>query len=207
MRIETVILSNLVTNEDYCRKVLPFLTRDYFHEETEAVLFELTKKHITDYNTLPSIEILALSINELPLAENIHKQAMEYLKELGGKEKDEKWLLDKTEEFCQEKAIHNAIMQAIQVLNGKDKLMGKGAIPELLSDALSVSFDTHIGHDWLDDFASRFDFYHLVENRIAFDLEYFNLITNGGLPGKTLTCILAGCVHPDTLVKVRIRKS
>ena len=192
MRIETIVLSNLITNEDYCRKVLPFLTREYFHEDVEGTLFTIVKDHITEYNTLPSLEIVALTLNELPLAEHIHKMGMEYLKELSGIEKDSKWLLDKTEEFCQEKALHNAIMKSIQVLNGTDKQLTKGAIPQLLSDALGVSFDTHIGHDWLDDFAVRFDFYHLVEKRIAFDLEYFNLITNGGLPNKTLTCILAG---------------
>lgn len=192
MRIETIVLSNLITNEDYCRKVLPFLTREYFHEDVEGTLFTIVKDHITEYNTLPSLEIVALTLNELPLAEHIHKMGMEYLKELSGIEKDSKWLLDKTEEFCQEKALHNAIMKSIQVLNGNDKQLTKGAIPQLLSDALGVSFDTHIGHDWLDDFAVRFDFYHLVEKRIAFDLEYFNLITNGGLPNKTLTCVLAG---------------
>jgi archaellum biogenesis ATPase FlaH len=192
MRIETIVLSNLITNEDYCRKVLPFLTREYFHEDVESTLFTIVKDHITEYNTLPSLEIVALTLNELPLAEHIHKMGMEYLKELSGIEKDNKWLLDKTEEFCQEKALHNAIMKSIQVLNGTDKQLTKGAIPQLLSDALGVSFDTHIGHDWLDDFAVRFDFYHLVEKRIAFDLEYFNLITNGGLPNKTLTCVLAG---------------
>jgi archaellum biogenesis ATPase FlaH len=192
MRIETIVLSNLITNEDYCRKVLPFLTREYFHEDVESTLFTIVKDHITEYNTLPSLEIVALTLNELPLAEHIHKMGMEYLKELSGIEKDSKWLLDKTEEFCQEKALHNAIMKSIQVLNGTDKQLTKGAIPQLLSDALGVSFDTHIGHDWLDDFAVRFDFYHLVEKRIAFDLEYFNLITNGGLPNKTLTCVLAG---------------
>ena len=192
MRIETIVLSNLITNEDYCRKVLPFLTREYFHEDVEGTLFTIVKDHITEYNTLPSLEIVTLTLNELPLAEHIHKMGMEYLKELSGIEKDSKWLLDKTEEFCQEKALHNAIMKSIQVLNGTDKQLTKGAIPQLLSDALSVSFDTHIGHDWLDDFAVRFDFYHLVEKRIAFDLEYFNLITNGGLPNKTLTCVLAG---------------
>jgi hypothetical protein len=173
-------------------KVLPFLTREYFHEDVESTLFTIVKDHITEYNTLPSLEIVALTLNELPLAEHIHKMGMEYLKELSGIEKDSKWLLDKTEEFCQEKALHNAIMKSIQVLNGTDKQLTKGAIPQLLSDALGVSFDTHIGHDWLDDFAVRFDFYHLVEKRIAFDLEYFNLITNGGLPNKTLTCVLAG---------------
>ena len=192
MRIETIVLSNLITNEDYCRKVLPFLTREYFHEDVESTLFTIVKDHITEYNTLPSLEIVALTLNELPLAEHIHKMGMEYLKELSGIEKDSKWLLDKTEEFCQEKALHNAIMKSIQVLNGTDKQLTKGVIPQLLSDALGVSFDTHIGHDWLDDFAVRFDFYHLVEKRIAFDLEYFNLITNGGLPNKTLTCVLAG---------------
>lgn len=192
MRIETAILSNLVHHEDYCRKSLPFLKEDYFHDETERTIFKTIQKHIDDYNTLPSIEILAITLNDLPLPETLHKNSIEYLNDLKTKEKDEQWLLDKTEEFCQEKAVHNAIMQSIQILNGKEKNLSKGSIPEILSNALSISFDHHIGHDWLEDFNERFEFYHKVESRIPFDLEYLNLISGGGLPNKTLTTILAG---------------
>jgi len=192
MRIETAILSNLIHHEDYCRKSLPFLMEDYFHDETDRTIFKTIKAHIDEYNTLPSIEILAITINDLPLNETLHKNTVEYINELNSKEKDDKWLLDKTEEFCQEKAVHNAIMQSIQILNGKEKNLSKGAIPEILSNALSISFDHHIGHDWIEDFTQRFEFYHKVESRIPFDLEYLNLITGNGLPKKTLTCILAG---------------
>jgi len=165
---------------------------DYFHDETDRTIFKTIKAHIDEYNTLPSIEILAITINDLPLNETLHKNTVEYINELNSKEKDDKWLLDKTEEFCQEKAVHNAIMQSIQILNGKEKNLSKGAIPEILSNALSISFDHHIGHDWIEDFTQRFEFYHKVESRIPFDLEYLNLITGNGLPKKTLTCILAG---------------
>ena len=116
------------------------------------------------------------------------------------------WLLDTTEKFCQEKAVYNAIMDSIQILDGKDPARGKGSIPTLLSDALGVSFDPHIGHDFLDSYADRYDFYHRIEKRIPFDLEYFNKITKGGLPQKTLNIALAGCVVPSTIVRIRYRR-
>ena len=121
-------------------------------------------------------------------------------------DKNEQWLLDTTEKFCQEKAIYNAIMDSIQILDNKDPNRSKGSIPNLLSDALGVSFDPNVGHDYMDKFSDRYEFYHRVEKRIPFDLEYFNKITKGGLPQKTLNIALAGCVHPDTKIKVRIRK-
>ena len=118
----------------------------------------------------------------------------------------EEWLLDQTEKFCQDRAIYNAIMQSIQIMDDKTGKMTKGAIPQLLSDALAVSFDTSIGHDFIEDADARFEFYHRKEERIPFDIELLNKITRGGLPRKTLNILLAGCVHPDTEVKVRIRK-
>ena len=124
--------------------------------------------------------------------ENLYDSCIEYVKELEKSETDNEWLIDKTEEFCQEKAVYNAIMDSIQIIDGKDKDRNKGAIPEILSKALSISFDNHIGHDWIEDFAARYEFYHKIEERIPFDLEYLNVITKGGLPSKTLTCILAG---------------
>lgn len=119
---------------------------------------------------------------------------------------EEKWIVDQTEKFCQEKAVYNAIMESIQILDNKDPNRTKGSIPSILSDALSVSFDSRIGHDYIDMYSDRYDFYHRTEKRIPFDLEFLNKITNGGLPQKTLNIVLAGCVHPDTKVKVRIRK-
>ena len=136
--------------------------------------------------------MLNISINEDSLSEPIFENCIKYLSEIEKNDVDAEWLLDKTEEFCQEKAVYNAVIESIGIIEGRDKDKSKGAIPEILSKALSISFDNHIGHDWVDDYESRYEFYHRVEERIPFDLEYLNLITKGGLPSKTLTCILAG---------------
>ena len=136
--------------------------------------------------------MLGITLNEDSLNEQVFEGCVEYLSNLEKSDTDEEWLLDKTEEFCQEKAVYNAIMESIGIIDGRDKEKTKGAIPEILSKALSVSFDSSIGHDWIEDFQSRYEFYHKVEERIPFDLEYLNAITKGGLPSKTLTCILAG---------------
>lgn len=136
--------------------------------------------------------MLGITLNEDSLNEQIFEGCVEYLSNLEKSDTDEEWLLDKTEEFCQEKAVYNAIMESIGIIDGRDKEKTKGAIPEILSKALSVSFDSSIGHDWIEDFRARYEFYHKVEERIPFDLEYLNAITKGGLPSKTLTCILAG---------------
>lgn len=136
--------------------------------------------------------MLGITLNEDSLNEQVFEGCVEYLSNLEKGDTDEEWLLDKTEEFCQEKAVYNAIMESIGIIDGRDKEKTKGAIPEILSKALSVSFDSSIGHDWIEDFQARYEFYHKVEERIPFDLEYLNAITKGGLPSKTLTCILAG---------------
>ena len=136
--------------------------------------------------------MLGITLNEDSLNEQIFEGCVEYLSNLEKSDTDEEWLLDKTEEFCQEKAVYNAIMESIGIIDGRDKEKTKGAIPEILSKALSVSFDSSIGNDWIEDFRARYEFYHKVEERIPFDLEYLNAITKGGLPSKTLTCILAG---------------
>ena len=192
MRIETTILSNLIHNEDYSRKVLPFLNKEFFHDEVEKTLYLTIDSHVEKYNTLPTNEVLGITLNEDSLNEQIFEGCVEYLSNLEKGDTDEEWLLDKTEEFCQEKAVYNAIMESIGIIDGRDKEKTKGAIPEILSKALSVSFDSSIGHDWIEDFQARYEFYHKVEERIPFDLEYLNAITKGGLPSKTLTCILAG---------------
>ena len=192
MRIETTILSNLIHNEDYSRKVLPFLNKEFFHDEVEKTLYLTIDSHVEKYNTLPTNEVLGITLNEDSLNEQVFEGCVEYLSNLEKGDTDEEWLLDKTEEFCQEKAVYNAIMESIGIIDGRDKEKTKGAIPEILSKALSVSFDSSIGHDWIEDFQARYEFYHKVEERIPFDLEYLNAITKGGLPSKTLTCILAG---------------
>ncbi len=195
MRTETLILANLLKNEAFMRKALPFLKSEYLSESPERKLFDQISQYILKYNNLPSQSALALGLQERnDLSESEFKACGKILEELtsdlGATDTD--WLLDTTEKWCQEKAIYNAIMESIQILDGKDEKHGKGAIPALLSDALGVSFDPNVGHDYLDMSSDRYDFYHRIEKRIPFDLTYFNKITNGGLVRKTLNIILAG---------------
>jgi len=191
MRLETQILSHLIHNENYSRKVLPFLKDEYFNDFTEKTLYRYIKKHVEEYNTLPTVEILGITLDNDEVDENDFEPCIKYLSQLTEREIDEQWLTDRTEEFCQERAIHNAIMKSIHIMDGKEKET-KGAIPEILSEALSISFDNHIGHDYLQDYEQRYEVYHRKEEKIPFDLEYFNKITKGGLPNKTLNIALAG---------------
>ena len=195
MRIETAILKNLLQNEDYTRKVLPFLKNDYFTENADKVLYDKIHEFVVKYNSLPSKEALVIDLSDTKMNEDEFKDSMELLDVI---EKDTEdytdinWLLDTTERFCQDKAIYNAVVESISILDNPKSKSNKGVIPEILSDALAVSFDPHVGHDYLDDSDDRFDFYHRVEERIPFDLDYFNKITKGGMPQKTLNICLAG---------------
>jgi replicative DNA helicase len=196
-QLEVVILKNLIFNEEYTRKVVPFLKEEYFSDNTQKKFFSEVKNFIEEYKTLPSYESLLINFTESKkLTEPEVKGCVEILREIN-KDKNEKsefeWLLDQTEKFCQDKAIYNAIMNSVSILdeNNSEKKT-KGEIPKLLSDALAVSFDSHIGHDYINDFDSRYDFYHRQETRIQFDLDLFNKITKGGLPIKTLNIALAG---------------
>ena len=195
MRIETAILKNLLQNEDYTRKVLPFLKNDYFTENADKVLYDKIHDFVVKYNSLPSKEALVIDLSDTKMNEDEFKDSMELLDVI---EKDTEdytdinWLLDTTERFCQDKAIYNAVVESISILDNPKSKSNKGVIPEILSDALAVSFDPHVGHDYLDDSDERFDFYHRVEERIPFDLDYFNKITKGGMPQKTLNICLAG---------------
>lgn len=197
MRTELTILKNLIFNNDYSRKVLPFIKPDYFSDRTERLIYREINEFILKYNELPTFESLVISVkNKNGLQDQEVKNCIDYLTEIN-KDKSETskidWLLDTTEQFCQEKAIYNAVLDSIQILDGKDKSgHNKGAIPQILSDALAVTFDTNVGHDYLQDSDSRYDFYHRKEERIPFDLDYFNKITKGGLPAKTLNIALAG---------------
>ena len=208
MSIENTIFSNLVYNEEYARKVIPFLSVEYFSSQEDKHLFNIINDYVNKYNSFPSKEALYIDLsNKDSINEESFKKAKESIESLSVDPNTKvEWLLDQTEKFCQEKAIYNAIMQSIQVLDDKTGKTSKGAIPQILSDALGVSFDTHIGHDFLEDSESRYEFYHTKESRIPFDLEMFNDITQGGLPKKTLNIALAGCVHPDTKVVIRYRK-
>jgi replicative DNA helicase len=194
MSFEPVIFSNLIFNEDYARKVIPFLKDEYFSDHSERIIFQLIDEYVKKYNSFPSKEALAIDLSN---KEDVNEQTFKTCKsiietiEVDGKTKIE-WLLDQTEKFCQEKAVYNAIMKSIQIMDDKTGGLTKGAIPQILSNALGVSFDTSIGHDFIEDADSRFEFYHTKELRIPFDIEYFNTITQGGLPRKTLNIALAG---------------
>lgn len=193
MRTEHLILKNLITDEDYARRTLPYLKSQYFQDVNERIVYEEIDNFITKFNTLPSREALTIELdNRSNINDNQFAEIAKYVSNLKSEEKDDKdWLVQTTEKFCQEKAIYNAIMESIQIIDGDGK-QDKGAIPSLLSDALAVSFDPNVGHDFFDNSDARFDFYHRVEERIPFDLEYLNKITKGGVPKKSLNIILAG---------------
>ena len=203
-----MIFNNLLHNEEFARKTIPFLKPEYFQDPSDKILFDILNSHILQYNSIPSKESLNIELlNRDGLSEDTYKKIKENVNGLQKEENTKlQWLLDQTEKFCQEKAIYNAIMASIQILDDKNGTKSKGSIPQVLSDALAVSFDTHIGHDFLEDSDTRYEFYHKKEIRIPWDLDYFNKITNGGMPRKTLNIALAGCVHPDTLITVRIKK-
>jgi len=195
MRTETAILKNLLQNEEYTRKVLPFLKMDYFTENADKIVYDKVNDFVIKYNTLPSKEALVIELQDMKINEEEFKESLELLDEINSNAEeytDINWLLDITEKFCQDKAIYNAVVESISILDNPNSKADKGAIPDILSDALAVSFDPHVGHDYLDDSDARFDYYHRVENRIPFDLEYFNKISKGGLPQKTLNICLAG---------------
>lgn len=175
------------------RKVLPFIKPDYF-EGIYRILFKEAGKFVGKYNKLPTSETFKIELDQADrLNGENYTVAVDLIPQLFSKEPiDEQWLLDNTEKWCQDRAIYNAIMESISIIDGKHETMTKGALPDLLSKALGVAFDTNVGHDYVDNFEERFDFYHREEDRIAFDLEYFNKITKGGIPNKTLNIALAG---------------
>jgi DnaB-like helicase C terminal domain len=201
MTIDTTILNHLITNEPYGRKVLPFLKDEYFQDRADKVLFNLAKKYITDYNAFPTKEALFIELSSLnDISEDVFTNVKGKIAEVQSEPKtDIQWLTDQTEKFCQEKAIYNGIYNSIKILDDKEGKLDKGTIPKLLQDALAVSFDTNIGHDFLEDWDSRYEMYHRVENKIAFDLEYFNQITGGGFSRKTLNVLLGGTGVGKTL--------
>ena len=195
-RIETIILKNLIHNEEYSRKVLPFLDKEYFMEQTDKLLYTEVSKFINKYNNLPTKEALVIELDDTPLKEEEFENVtglLDYLEGQNDEKSDIQWLLETTEKFCQDKAIYNAVVSSIKILDEHKKSESdKGAIPGILTDALSISFDPHVGHDYLLDSDDRFDFYHKIEKKIPFDLEYFNKITQGGLSSKTLNIAMAG---------------
>ena len=191
---EQVIFGNLVFREEFGRKVIPFLKKDYFQDHNDKILFELIETYVGKYNRFPTKEALAVDLTSLNgITDEQVKQIGSSIEDLTYDPKTElDWIVDKTEKFVQERAVYNAIMHSIQILDNKDPKNSKGSIPQILSDALGVSFDTNIGHNFIDDADSRYEFYHRKETRVAFNLDYFNKITKGGLPNKTLNIALAG---------------
>jgi replicative DNA helicase len=187
--INQLILNQLCTNEEFTRRALPFLKDEYF-ERGEKLLFAVVSRFIDKYNTIPTEAALKVELQKIP---NVSNEIFELVDRAYKAEPvDIQWALDETEKFCQDRSIYLAIMESIQIIDGKHKELTNNAIPEILSKALGVSFDTNIGHDYIDNSDSRYDFYHKVEERLPFDLDYFNKITKGGLPNKTLNIILAG---------------
>ena len=193
INLEQTIIRNILTDDQYMRKVLPFVKPDYF-EGVYRLLFKEVGKFVGKYNKLPTVESFKIEIDQSDKFNNEQYQlAVEIIPNIFGKEEiNQQWLYDTTEKWCQDRAIHNAIMESISIIDGKHTTLTKQALPGLLEGALSVSFDTNVGHDYIDNVEQRWDFYHSQEERIPFDLEYFNLITKGGLPRKTLNIALAG---------------
>jgi len=192
-RIETTILRNLIFNEEYSRKVIPFIQPEYFEQRSEKIVFEEVTKFIVKYGSSITIEALNIETeNRTDLTEDEVKQVRDINNSLTDSSADNQWLLDSTEKWCRDRAIYLALMESIALADGQDDKKGRDAIPSILSEALSVSFDNHIGHDYLHDYEERYESYHRKEDLIPFDLEYFNKITKGGIPNKTLNIALAG---------------
>jgi replicative DNA helicase len=196
MKLETTILKNLVYSEEYTRKVSPFIHVDYFSDNKEKIVFNLVSEFINKYKTLPTHEALVIDLTDSKSLNDVEvKGALNLLEEINQNKKEpteQQWLVEQTEKFCQDKAIYNAIMESVSILDDTKSTKSKGEIPKLLSNALGVSFDSNVGHDYINDSSSRFDFYHKQESRIPFDIDLLNKITKGGLPNKTLNICLAG---------------
>ena len=207
-RIERTALSNLIHNEEYTRKVLPFIKEEYFSDRTERLLFTEIYKFVNKYNSLPTKEALSIEINSAKsVNEDEYKKITDVLSTLNKEPVNQDWLVETTEKFCKDRAIHNAILGGIQIIDGKDKQHTPEYLPEMLTSALSVSFDQKVGHDYLQETKERFDFYKKKEERLELDLDYFNKITRGGIPSKTLNICLAGTGVGKTMFMTHLASS
>lgn len=207
MRIEHAILKSLIYDEEYTRKVLPFLKSEYFTEKHEQIIYDEVSDFVIKYNNNPSYEAILIQLSEKNLTEDSYDKTVGILSDIcTNKDEpfDSKWLLTKTETFCQDQAIYLGVVESISILDGKNKNLDKGAIPKILEAALQISFNNNIGHDYIDDFSERFESYNLKEDKIPFDLEYLNKITNGGLSRGTLTLLAAGTGVGKSLVKTHL---
>lgn len=191
--IERTTLASLIHNEDYSRKVIPFLKPDYFMDRPERIIFETIESFVDEYNNPPSQTALEIELdNREDINAEEYRNIIEIVKSLEPVDADYDWLVNTTEKFCKDRAVYNAVMDGIKIIDGKDGARTPEAIPSILSEALSVTFDNNVGHEYIDDAEKRFEFYHKKESRIAFDLDFMNKITKGGLPNKTLNIALAG---------------
>ena len=207
-RIERTALRNLIHNEEYSRKVLPFIKEDYFSDRLERLLFKEIYRFITKFNALPTKEALSIEINDSKdITEDEYKKITDIIATLNPEKINLEWLVETTEKFCKDRAIHNAILGGIQIIDGKDKKHTPEYLPEMLSDALSVSFDQKVGHDYLEESKERFDFYKKKEERLELDLDFFNKITRGGIPSKTLNICLAGTGVGKTMFMTHLASS
>jgi len=206
-KVEFLILRNFLHNEQYTRKVIPFVKPEYFEDTNQKIVFQEILNFVQKYNQLATKEVLCIEVEKSKdINEDSFKQVLQLIECLDDVPIEFDWLVDTTEKWCRDRAIYLALMESIHIADGKDEKKNRDSIPSILSDALAVSFDTAIGHDYLLDYEKRYESYHEKEQKIEFDLEYFNKITKGGLPTKTLNIALAGCVHPEIKVKIRFRK-
>ena len=191
--IESTIIKNLVNNESYMRKVIPYIKGEYFTQYSDKVLFEIINEFVVSYGQPPTKEVLSIEVdNRKDLNEDSYKELQLKIDDIINTDVDFQWILDSTEKWCKQRAVYLALLESVKIADGKDKNRTEDAIPSILQEALAVSFDEHIGHDYIDDYESRYEYYHRNENKIPFDLTLFNKITKGGLPNKTLNVALAG---------------
>lgn len=208
MKTEHLILKNLIHNEEFCRSVIPFIKPEYFSESNDRSIFKFILSFVNEFNKRPTIEAIKIMASESKKIKNEDADEISLTLESFSdvEQTDLKFLVKQTESFCKEKAVYNAVLESIKIISDEKDSRDKGIIPEILKDALSITFDPSVGHDLIEDAESRYDFYHKKEERIPFDIANLNLITAGGLPRKTLNILVAGCVHPETPIKIRIRK-
>ena len=193
MKIEEITLSKLILNETYTKKVLPFIKDDYFETSSHKILFSTLSDYVNKFETTPEPNALKIEVEKRrDISEEIYKEVEQFLNNLDRDQYNEDWLIETTEKWCKEKAIYIALMESVKIADGQDKTRTKDAIPSIMSEALGVCFDDHVGHDYIQDSDERYDFYHRKEEKIPFDIEYLNKITKGGLPNKTLNIALAG---------------
>ena len=191
--VEQLVIKNLLLDEEYVRKAMPFIKSEYFADFTGKKLFEVVSKYFTEYSAIPTKEALVIEVGQLDgISDDQHNDILKTISNIDTDKSEFEWILDTTENWCKERALYLALMSSIKIAEGNDEQRATGSIPTILSEALAVTFDNHIGHDYLEDYEERYEFYHQKEEKLPFDLEFFNRITKGGLPNKTLNVALAG---------------